>query len=178
MRPLPDLVSPFDQVSFSQVGCRGRLNFQCFSLSAVLQEVIVLPDEEEEVPLQERRRRGRGSSRRRLEVQVAPSTPVLEAVVEHSGDPVRTNVTFASLLTTDRPSGSTAQVTAALVQLHSSDPVAASAALEPSLFAAYQTPDDSPSAAREALRQVNLIMEQVKVMHKASQVAYNASTAL
>ena len=48
----------------------------------------------------------------------------------------------------------------------------------PSLFAAYQTPYDSPSAAREALRQVNLVMEQVKVMHEASQVAYNASSAL
>ena len=136
-------------------------------------------DDEEEVPLQERRRRrGGGSSRRKLEVQVPQSTPVLEAVVERFGDPVRTNVTFASPLTTDHSSGSTAPVTAAAVQLHSSDRVAASAALEPSLFAAYQTPDDSPSAAREALRQVNLVMEQVKVMHEASQVAYNASTTL
>ena len=98
----------------------------------------MLPDdEEEEVPLQERRKRGRGSSRRGLEVQVPQSTPVLEAVVERSGDPVRTNVTFANPLTTDRTSGSTAPAPAALVQLHASDPVAASAALEPSLFAAY-----------------------------------------
>ena len=139
----------------------------------------MLPDDdEEEMPPKERRRRGKGSSGRGLEVQVPQSTPALEAVVERSGDLVRTNVTFANPLTTDRPSGSTAPVTAAPVQLHSSDPVAASAALEPSLFAAYQTPDDSPSAAREALRQVNLVMEQVKVMHEASQVAYNASTAL
>ena len=94
------------------------------------------------------------------------------------GDPVRTNVIISSSLTTDRPSGSTAPATAAAVQLHASDPVAASAALEPSLFAAYQTPNNSPSAAREALRQVNLVMEQVKVMHEASQVAYNANTAL
>ena len=64
------------------------------------------------------------------------------------------------------------------MQLHASDPVDASTALAPSLFATYQTPDDSPSAAREALRQVNLVMEQVKVMHEANQVAYNASTAL
>ena len=135
-------------------------------------------EEEEEVPLQEMRRRGGGSSRRRLEVQVPQLTPVLEAVVERSRDTVWTNVTFASPLTTDRPSGSTAPVTAAPVKLHSSDPVAASAALEPSLFAAYQTPNDSPSAAREALRQVNLVMEQVKVMHEDSQVAYNASTVL
>ena len=85
---------------------------------------------------------------------------------------------FADPLTTDRPSGSTAQTPAAPVQLHSSDPAAASTPLEPSLFATYQTPDDSPSAAREALRQVNLVMEQVKVVHEASQVAYNVSTAL
>ena len=76
----------------------------------------MLPDdEEEEVPLQERRRRGGGSSRRKLEVQVPQSTPALEAVVERSVDPVRTNVTFASPLTTDHPSGSTAPVTAAPV---------------------------------------------------------------
>ena len=60
-------------------------------------------DDEEEVLLQERMKRGGGSSRRRLEVQAPQSTPVLEAVVERYRDPVRTNVTFASPLTTDRP---------------------------------------------------------------------------
>ena len=94
------------------------------------------------------------------------------------GELVRTNVRFANPLMTDCLSGSAAPTPAAPVQLHTSDPVGASTALEPSLLAAYQTPDDSPSAAREALRQVNLVMEQVKVMHEASQVAYNASTAL
>ena len=139
----------------------------------------MLPDEEEEeVPLKEKTRRSKGSSGRGLEVQVPQSSLMLEAVVERCGDPVRTNVTFANPLTTDRPSGSTAPAPAAPVQLYASDPVAASATLEPSLFAAYQTPDDSPSAAREALRQVNLVMEQVKVMHEASRVAYKASTAL
>ena len=132
----------------------------------------MLPDdEEEEVPLQERRKKSGGSSRRKLEVQVPQSTPAPEAIV-------RTNVTFANPLTTDRPSGSTAQTPAAPVQLHSSDPTNTSTPLEPSLFAMYQTPDDSPGAAREALRQVNLVMEQVKVMHEASQVAYNANTDL
>ena len=104
--------------------------------------------------------------------------PVLEMVVERSGDLVRTNITFADPLMTDRPSGSTAPAPIALVQLHASDPVTASTTLEPSLFAAYRTLDDSPSAATEALQQVNLVMEQVKVIHEASQVAYNASTAL
>ena len=128
-------------------------------------------DEEEEVPLQERRKKSGSSSRKKLEVQVPQSTPAPEAIVQ-------TNVTFANPLTTDRPSGSTAQTPAAPVQLHSSDPAATLAPLEPSLFATYQTPDDSPSAAREALRQVNLVIEQVKVMHEASQIAYNANTAL
>ena len=112
----------------------------------------MLPDDEEEVPLQERRKRGGGSGRRRLEVQVPQSTPALEAVVECSGEPVRTNVTFANPLTTHHPSGSATPTPAAPVQLHASDPVTASTALEPSLFAAYQTPHDSPSAAMEALR--------------------------
>ena len=103
---------------------------------------------------------------------------MLEVGVKHSEGPVRTNITFANPLTTDRPSGSTAQTPAAPVQLHLSDPVTTSTTLEPSLFATYQTPDDSLSAAREALRQANLVMERVKVMHEASQIAYNASTAL
>ena len=99
-------------------------------------------------------------------------------LVERFGDLARTNITFADPLTTDHPSGSTALTPAVPVQLHVSDPVRASAALAPSLFVVYQTLDDAPSAAREALRQVNLVMEQVKVMHEASQVAYYASTAL
>mgnify|MGYP000976135276 FL=1 len=132
----------------------------------------MLPDdEEEEAPLQERKKKSGGSSRRRLEVQIPQSTPAPEATA-------RTNVTFANPLTTDRPSGSTAQTPAAPVQLHSSDPATTSTPLEPSLFATYQTPDNSPGAAREALHQANLVMEQVKVMHEASQIAYNASTTL
>ena len=63
----------------------------------------MLPDEEEEVPLRERRRRGKASSRKVPEVQVPQSTMVLETVVERSGDPARTNVTFANPLSTDRP---------------------------------------------------------------------------
>ena len=138
----------------------------------------MLPDDEEEAPLQEKRKRSGSSGRRRLEVQVPQSTPALEAVVERSREPVRTSITFASPLTTDRPAGSTTPTPAAPVQLHASDLATAQAALQPSLFVVYQTPDDSSSATREALRQVNLVMEQVKVVHEASQVAYNASTAL
>ena len=42
---------------------------------------------------------------------------VPESVVERSGDLARTSVTFANPLSADHPSGSTAQVPAALVQL-------------------------------------------------------------
>ena len=100
------------------------------------------------------------------------------AAIERSTDPARTNVTFAIPLSTDCPSGSAAQTPAAPIQLHASDPVAASTTLPPSLFTAYQTPDDPPSAAKEALLQLNLVMGQMKVVHEASQVAYNASAAL
>ena len=99
-------------------------------------------------------------------------------MVQRTIDPDRANVTFANPLLTDRPSGSIAQVTTAPAQLHASDHVIAPTVLPSSLFVAYQTPDDPSSAAREALLQVNLVMEQMKVVHEASQVAYNASTAL
>ena len=71
--------------------------------------------------------------------------------VERSTDPARTNVTFAIPLSTDYPSGSAAQTSAAPIQLHASDPAGASIVLPSSLFTMYQTPDDPPSAAKEAL---------------------------
>ena len=138
----------------------------------------MLPDDEEEVPLRERRRRDKGPSRKAPEVQVPQSTLMPGTAVERSIDPARTNVTFAIPMSTDCPSGSAAQTPAAPVQLHASDPVAASTALPSSLFTAYQTPDDPSSAAKEALLQLNLVMGQLKVVHEASQVVYNASAAL
>ena len=145
---------------------------------AAPRDIIELSNDEEEVPLIERRRRGRASSGKAPEGQVRQSRPVLETVVERSRDLTRTSVTFANPLSTDRPSGSTALAPAALVQLRASDPMATPTALPSSLFAVYETSDDPLSAAREALLQVTLVMEQMKVVHEASQVAYNATTAL
>ena len=138
----------------------------------------MLPDDEEKVPLRERRRRDKGLSGKAPEVQVPQSTLMPGTAVERSTDPARTNVTFAIPLSTDCPSGSAAQTSAAPIQLHASDPAAASTALPSSLFTAYQTPDDPPSAAKEALLQLNLVMGQMKVVHEASQVAFNAGAAL
>ena len=98
--------------------------------------------------------------------------------VERSTDPARTNITFDVPLSTDCPSGSAAQTSAASIQLSASDPAAASIVLPSSLFIAYQTPDDPPAAAKEALLQLNLVMGQMKVVHEASQVAFNAGAAL
>ena len=138
----------------------------------------MLPDDEEEVPLRGRRRKDKEPGRKATEAQVLRSTGTPAATVERSTDPARTNVTFAVPLSTDCPSGSAAQAPAAPTSLHASDPAAASIALPSSLFTAYQTPDDPPAAAKEALLQLNLVMGQMKVVHEASQVAFNAGPAL
>ena len=125
-------VGKSDQPSFVE-SCRLSIDrvSDIFSFSVVPQEVVVLPDDEEEVPLHERKRMSGSAGRRRLEVQIPQSTPALEAVVERSGEPVQTSVTFSSLLTTDRPTGSTAPTPVAPVQIHASDPATTSAALHP-----------------------------------------------
>ena len=138
----------------------------------------MLPDDEEEVPLRGRRRRDKELSGKAPEAQVPQSTEIPGMAVERSTDPARTSVTFAIPLLTDCPSGPAAQTSAAPIQLHASDPAVALTALPSSLFTVYQTPDDPPSAAKEALLQLNLVMAQVKVVHEASQVAFNAGAAL
>ena len=138
----------------------------------------MLPDDEEEVPLRGRRRRDKELGRKAPEVQVPQSTEMPGTAVERSTDLAHTNVTFAIPLSTDCPSGSAAQTSAAPIQLHASDPAVAPTALPSSLFTAYQTLDDPPAAAKEALLQLNLVMGQMKVVHEASQVAFNVGAAL
>ena len=128
----------------------------------------MLPDDEEEVPLRGRRRRDKELSGKAPEVQVPQSTVMPWTAVERTTDPARTNVTFAIPLSTDCPSGSAAQTSAVPIPT----------ALPSSLFTAYQTPDDPPTGAKEALLQLNLVMGQMKVVHEASQVAFNAGAAL
>ena len=67
-------------------------------------------------------------------------------------------MSFAEPLTVARPSSSSA------------DP--------PSLFSTYHVPEDQASAAKEAICQAGLMMEQMKVVREASQAAYDASSAL
>ena len=81
-------------------------------------------------------------------------------------------------MSTDRPSSSTAQVLAPSVQLHGSDPLVASSVPPTPLFATHHVPEDQVSAAKEAIRQAGLMMEQMKVVYEASKAAYDASSTL
>ena len=74
------------------------------------------------------------------------------------GDAPRASVTFANPLSSAQPSASTANPT--------------------SLFVAYPAPEDEVAAAKEAIRQAGVMMEQVKAIREASQAAYDASSAL
>ena len=68
---------------------------------AVPRDVVVLPDDEQEVPLRGRRRRDKELSGKAPEAQVPQSTEMLGTAAERSSDPARTNVTFAIPLSTD-----------------------------------------------------------------------------
>ena len=63
------------------------------------------------------------------------------------------------------------------VPLTSAQP-SSSAADPPSLFATHHVPEDQAGAAKEAIRQAGIMMEQVKAIREASQAAYDATSAL
>ena len=51
-------------------------------------------------------------------------------------------------------------------------------ALQPSLFTTHHVPEDQAGAAKEAIRQAGIMMEQLKTIRDANQAAYDASSAL
>ena len=88
--------------------------------------------------------------------------PMLEPVVQEGGDVNWTSVTFAMPLSSAEPLALTAQ-----------------APVDPSsLFVVHHVPEDQVGAAKEAIRQAGIMMEQLKVVRDASQAAYNAISAL
>ena len=101
-----------------------------------------------------------------------------ESMIQRSGDPIWASVSFAPPVSTARPSASTAQVPTSSVQLHASDPLTALTVPPASLFTAHPAPEDQVSAPKEAIRRAGLMMEQMKVVHDASQAAYDASSTL
>ena len=64
------------------------------------------------------------------------------------------------------------------MQLHASDPLADSTIPQAPFFVTHHVPEDQVSAAKEAIHQAGLMMEQMKVVREASQAAYDASSAL
>ena len=81
-----------------------------------------------------------------------------ETLVPVGGNVTRATVSFAVPLTSAHPSSSSA--------------------VQPSLFSTHHVPEDQASAAKEAIRQAGVMMEQVKAIREASQAAYDASSAL
>ena len=81
-----------------------------------------------------------------------------EALVQEGGEVTWHSVSFTMPLTSARPSLSVA------------DP--------PSLFASHHLLEDQACATKEAIRQAGIMMEQVKAIREAGQVAYDASSAL
>ena len=142
--------------------------------------VIEPPDDDdhEEVPQRNTGRRGRSLSKKVPASKVSHSTSASDPVIQQLGDPVRTSVSFADPVSTDHPSALIAQVPASSVQLHASDHQAAAVVPPSPLFTTHHVPEDQVSAAKEAIRQAGLMMEQMKVVRGASQAAYDASSAL
>nr|XP_020163764.1 uncharacterized protein LOC109749191 [Aegilops tauschii subsp. strangulata] len=108
-------------------------------------------------------RRSRTSNKKASTNKTPQSTPAAEPVIQQSGDINRASVTFLVPLSSAQPSASTAQAPA--------DPPS-------SLFTTHHVPEDEVSAAKEAIRQAGLMMEQMKVVREANQAAYDASSAL
>ena len=115
-------------------------------------DVIDLPDDDDEVPLRARKNKKAPAGK------TTRTASVPEVLVQEGGDITRQSVTFDVPMPSARPSLSTA------------DP--------PSLFATHHIPEDQAGAAKEAIRQAGIMMEQVKAIREASQAAYNARSAL
>ena len=127
---------------------------------AAPQDVLELPDDNEDVPQKTTGRKGKTSSRRVPTSKVPQSTPAPEPVIQRSEDPIRASVSFADPVSTDHPSASTGQVLASSMPLHASDPLTASTIPPATLFVAQHVPEDQVSAAKEAICQAGLMMSE------------------
>ena len=87
----------------------------------------------------------------------------MEPVIQETGDANRASLTFVLPLSSAQPSASTAQIPADTPS---------------SLFTAHHVSEDQVGAAKEAICQAGIMMEQMKVVREASQAAYDASSAL
>nr|XP_020167737.1 uncharacterized protein LOC109753231 [Aegilops tauschii subsp. strangulata] len=140
--------------------------------------VIDLPDDDEEMSQQPLEPRSRTSGRKAPAGKKPQTTSVPGPSTQQSGDIHRASVMFVDLASTRHPLASTAQAFGSTLQLHASDPQAIATDSPALMFATHHVPEDPAAAAREAIRQAGLMMEQMKVVREASQAAYDASSAL
>ena len=104
--------------------------------------------------------------------------PAAEWVVQQLEDASKVSVTSTDLVSSARPASSTAPELVSTIQLHASDLQAAASGPSVPFFATHHVPESQSDAAAEAIRQADIMMEWVKVVHESSQAAYDASAAL
>ena len=134
--------------------------------------IIDLPDDDEDVALQPRKSKKVAAGR------MARQEPTTIPPVCQPEDAVRASVTFAAPLSSGHPAPSTAPVIPSAVQLHATELQAAAPGSSAHFFTSYPVPDNQSEAGVEAIRQADMMMERVKVVHESSQAAYDASAAL
>ena len=141
-------------------------------LFAAPPNVIELPDNDEDVALRPRKNKKLAAGK--------TSQPglMMEPIVQQPEDAGGASVTFAVPLSSERPASSTVPVFSSAVQLHASELQAAASAPSILFFTTHHVPESHADAAAEAICQAGIMMEQVKVVHEASQAGYNASSAL
>ena len=134
--------------------------------------VIDLPDDDEDVALKPRK------SKKVTAGRMSRQEPTTTPPVRQLEDAGRATVTFAAPLSSGHPTGSTAPVVPSTIQLHTTEPQAATPGSPAQFFTSYPVPDNQSEAAAEAIRQADMMMERVKTVHENSQAAYDASAAL
>ena len=134
--------------------------------------IIDLPDDDEDVAPKPRK------SKKVTAGRVARQEPTATPPVRQDEDAGRATVTFAAPLPSGHPTRSTAPVVPSTIQLHTMEPQAAAPGSSAHFFTSYPVPDNQSEAAAEAIRQADMMMERVKIVHESSQAAYDASAAL
>ena len=98
--------------------------------------------------------------------------------IRQSEDAGRASITFAIPLSSERPTPSIVPVFSSVVQPHASELQAAAPGSSAPFFTNYHVSESQSAAAAEAIRQTNVMMEQMKTVHENNQAAYDASANL
>ena len=134
--------------------------------------VIELPDDDEDVIPRPRR------SKKAAAGKISQSELATEPTVQQPEDAGRASVTFVVPVSSERLAPLTVPVFSSAIQPHASELQAAASGPSVPFFTTYHVPESQSDAAAEAIRQANVMMERMKMVHENSQAAYDASAAL